>query len=314
MKRALRNFVLLLCAGAAGLGAGEIFYRATWSRDAIGQVFGRGRFLVLVDGRAIHERDLFQPGDARAETTLVAEALRQSPQGAPILADKAEGEINLLHAQFADEKIFAAALESAHLTEPSLRALVEDHLAVRRWIEEQIAPEVKLTDKASREIYDNNPARFELPPRFRASHLFIAAPEGTPPELVLAKRGVAQGLSVRLLAGESLDELAAEASEDEATKEQGGDLNYFSAGRMPPDFMAELEKLSVGQTSPPLRCRLGFHIVALTEIKPARKLSFEEARAEIAAQILNQKRGAAVAALANMIRRPEWARARFLRP
>ena len=314
MKRALRNFVLLVCAGAAGFGASEALYRAAWSRDAIGKVLGRGRFLALVDGRAIHERDLFQPGEGRAETTLVAAALRQSPQGAPILADKAEREINLLHAQFADKKNFGTALASSHLTEPSLRALVEIHLAVRRWLEEQIAPELKITDEACRQIYESNPERFELPPRFRASHLFIAAPEGTAPELVLSKRGLAQGLSVRLLAGESLEKLAAEASEDEATKEQGGDLGYFSAGRMPPDFMAELEKLSVGQTSPPLRCRLGFHIVALSEIKPARRLSFEEARAEIAAQMLNQKRGAAVTALADMIRRPEWARARFPRP
>ena len=304
MKRALRNLVLLVCAGAAGFGAGEIFYRTTWGRDAVGQLLGRGRFLALVDGRAIHERDLFQPGDARAETMLAAKSLRQSSEDATILADKAEREINLLHAQFADEIFFASALESTHLTEPSLRAMVADHLAVRRWLEEQIAPELKLTDEACRQIYENNPTRFELPPRFRARHLFIAAPEGTAPELVLTKRNLAQGLSVRLLAGESLDELAAEASEDEATKEDGGDLGYFSAGRMPPDFMAELQKLSVGQTSPPLRCRLGFHIVALTEMQPARKLSFEEARAEIATQILNQKRGAAVAALADMIGRP----------
>ena len=133
MKRALRNFVLLVCAGAAGFGASEALYRAAWSRDAIGKVLGRGRFLALVDGRAIHERDLFQPGEGRPEITLVAAALRQSPQGAPILADKAEREINLLHSQFADEKA-RARIVSPYVPMPSssFLSIATNHCGVLR--------------------------------------------------------------------------------------------------------------------------------------------------------------------------------------
>lgn len=314
MRRALRNLLLLVCAGAAGWGAGDLLYHSKWSRDAIGRVFGRGRFLALAGGRAIHEHDLFKGGDARPETILVAEALRRSARNRQFLADKAEREMNLLRAQFGDEESFEEALASARLTETSLRSMVEDHLEVRHWIEEQVEPGLQANESECRQAYEENRACFQLPPRFRASHLFITAPEGTAPDVVLKKQNLAQGLSMRLLTGESLEDLAAEASEDEATKGQGGDLGYFSAWRMPPDFMAEVEKLTMGETSSPVRCHLGFHIVALAEVKPARELGFAEARAEIAAQVVNRKRVAAVASIAERVRRPEWAPDSLPRP
>ena len=306
MKRGLRNFLLLLCAGTAGWGAGEVVCRASWSRSAIGEILGRGQFLGVVRGRAMHERDLFAGTDGSAETMLAAEVLRRSSPESRIIVDGMEREIDLLRAQIGDEEAFAAALEAARLSEVALRAMVSDHLEVRHWIENQIAPELSVTAEECQQTYESNRAQFELPPRLRARHLFVAAPEGADAGTMLAKRTLAQALSVRLLAGESLATLAAEASEDEATKGAGGDLSYFSARRMPPDFMAEIEKLSVGQTSPPVRCHLGFHIIVLTEVKPARALTFAEARAEIAAQIVNGKRARSVTELTELIRRPEW--------
>lgn len=127
------------------------------------------------------------------------------------------------------------------------------------------------------------PARRILPNLFdsHASHLFLAAPMETPPTIIDAKRELIESLSVRLARGEKLSDLVAAASKDEATKSRGGDLGYFSASRMPPDFFAAVTKLRVGQISPPIRTRLGFHIVQLTDSKPAQQLLFDQARAEI---------------------------------
>ena len=88
-----------------------------------------------------------------------------------------------------------------------------------------------------------------------------------------------------------------EASEDEASKARGGDLDYFSARRMPAELMAELEKLHVGEISAPIQSHLGFHIVQLTDLKPARALSFEETRDEIASILRNERRAIAIARL-----------------
>jgi peptidyl-prolyl cis-trans isomerase D len=88
-----------------------------------------------------------------------------------------------------------------------------------------------------RAFYDARPKNFAQPLRLRASHLFLAAPMETPPPIIETKRELIESLSVRLARGEKFSDLVEAASEDEATKNRGGDLSYFSAFRMPPDFL-----------------------------------------------------------------------------
>ena len=140
--------------------------------------------------------------------------------------------------------------------------------------------ETAVTEKECRDFYEAHRALFTQPVRFRAAHLFLAAPAETPPEVVESKRELIDALAVRLSRGETLPQLAAEASEDEATKTRGGDLGFFSSARMAPEFFAEVEKLAAGRRSNPFRSHLGFHIVEVAEIRPARVLGFDEARAE----------------------------------
>jgi parvulin-like peptidyl-prolyl isomerase len=82
----------------------------------------------------------------------------------------------------------------------------------------------------------------------------------------------------------------AEASEDEATKWRGGDLGFFASSRMPPEFFAAVTNLPVGGLSKPVRSHIGFHIVQLTAIEPARVIPFEEARGEIIGSLQNEQR------------------------
>ncbi|HEX8490584.1 MAG TPA: peptidylprolyl isomerase, partial [Chthoniobacterales bacterium] len=132
--------------------------------------------------------------------------------------------------------------------------------------------------------------RLTQPVRFRASHLLLAAHAETPPEVVEEKELAIAALAERLAKSEALAQLAAEASEDESSKSRGGDLGFFAEFRMAPDFVAEIQKLRVGQVSKPFRTHLGFHIAQVTEIKPARLLSFEEARSEISLALANERR------------------------
>ena len=122
---------------------------------------------------------------------------------------------------------------------------------------------------------------------------FVAPPE-TAPEIVEAKHTAIEALSVQLAGGEDFATLAAQNSEDEATKLRGGDLDYFSAARMPPDFVAAALKLRSGEISRPIRTRLGFHILKLIDVQAARQKTFDEARNDIAIELAKQKRAAAI--------------------
>jgi len=211
--------------------------------------------------------------------------------------------------QFPNEKAWRIALEASDLSARSLRRYVAGDLRAPQWITRQIVSRIDATEIECRNFYETHRDSFMQPVRFRASHLFVAAPREKLPEVVETKQQAIKSLAERIKQGEKLTDLAAVGSEDEATKNRGGDLEFFSESRMPPDFFAAVAKMHIGEISQPIRTLLGFHIIKLTDSKPAREMNFEEARGEIRLIIENEKRRTALQNLVrDLSRRAEWLR------
>jgi hypothetical protein len=303
-----RLCILIAVAGLAGVICSELLCRWAVFRGAAGHLFGRGRLIAIANGTGLYERDLNGNEVFTASELVAAENLRRAARNEQTDARKIDRELSLLRAQFGSEKAFVRGLGLSGLSRLSLREKIADQSRSLQWIEKQIPGETTATDQECRKFYEAHRELFAQPVRFRASHLFLAAPNETPPEVVDSKQKAIEALALRLAHGESMAQLAAETSEDEATKSRGGDLGFFSASRMPPEFFAEVQKLRAGETSKPFRSHLGFHIVQVTEIKAARPLGFEEARGEIALVIVNERRALIAEALAETLSRADYAR------
>jgi peptidyl-prolyl cis-trans isomerase C len=304
----LRLFCLIAAASFSGVYCSELLCRSIALRDAAGKLFGRGRLIAMADRNGIYEKD---PGndDFSAASDLVArENLRRVARHEALDVARVDGELSLLRAQFGDEDEFFRRARSNGFFNSSLRERIADQLRSVQWMEKQINAATGPTEKECRDFYETHRALFTQPVRFRASHLFLAAPADTPPEVVESKRQLIDALAVRLSRGESLAQLAAEVSEDEATKSRGGDLGFFSSARMPSEFVEEVEKLGVGRRSNPFRSHLGFHIVEVTEVRPSRVLSFDDARAEISLAFANERRALIAKRLADMLSIATYAR------
>jgi hypothetical protein len=260
------------------------------------------------DRNGVYEKDQDTDDLSTASDLVATENLRRAARNEAPDTVRLDGELSLLSAQFGEESEFLRRAQSNGVSIASLRERIAGQLCSLQWLEKQINPATGPTEKECREFYETHHALFTQPVRFRASHLFLAAPVDTPPEVVESKRQTIEALAVRLQRGETLAQLAAEASEDEATKSRGGDLGFFSSARMPADFVGEVEKLAPGRRSNPFRSHLGFHIVEVTEIKPARVLSFDEARGEILLALGNERRALIANRLADMLSAATYAR------
>lgn len=274
----MKKFALALLAIALGLGASELLYRAPGFHEML------ARFLP------------------QSDAARLARNLREAARGEVISEEAIAREMEILHAQLPAPEAFAGALREANLSEEKLRAEVTENLRARIWLEKQI--DTSVSDDEVHVALDAAATSFNVPQRFHARHIFLAAPDGSPPQVMAEKQSTIQGIAIRLLSGEKFEELAAETSEDEATKKSAGDLGFFSAQRMPPEFMAEVEKLQAGEQSAPFRSHLGFHIVQLLEVKPAEKIPEALARAEIKVSLGNVKRALAVTRLTEQLRQP----------
>ncbi|MBA2433017.1 MAG: peptidylprolyl isomerase, partial [Chthoniobacterales bacterium] len=278
MMRAVALVLALAIAATAGLVVSELLYRSSAFRELLGNVTGRGQLLALSGGAGIYESDRAARGDVGVDELVLEANLRRAAAAENVEPGEMEREWQLLQYQFGSEEAFTKVLHASGVWAETLGEELAHHLRGRRWLEQQIAPALTVTEESARDFYAANTVRFEQPQRYRVSHLFLAAPEGTPAATVAAKRKAIDGLAVRLAKGEALASLAAEASEDPATKARGGDLGFFSAARMPEDFMAEVVQLTPGTPSPVVQTALGFHILLLTDLKTARALAFEEVR------------------------------------
>ena len=344
MKPRLLITLSITGACAAGVVCGELLLRLPAFRNATGILFKRGHLLALAQGQGIYEADLRRAlaewryangidekdrqeedaGSVKKVTTVTTLQENEQQVLTRLISDSAaqclaadekiskvevDGELKLLREQFRDEKAWRAALRASGFSVRSLRRNIVEDLRAREWIEQQMIWQSDATEAECRDFYDTRPQNFRQRARFRASHLFLAAPPETPPAVVESKQKVIEALADRIKHGEKLGELAAVASEDEATKTRGGDLGFFSEYRMPPDFFSAVVKMHVGEISQPIRTRLGFHIIELTDFKPARQMNFEEVRSEIRLAIENEKRRAALQALtADLLRRAKIVR------
>ena len=312
MNRAV-SLSLVGIAIVCGIVAGTLASRSPIVRDKLGTLAGRGHLLALVHDRGLYDADVdrsieesnylaatVHPDVGKAERhsvlkNLIAEFVSRANAESQAAAEKeSEHEAQVLRSQFGDEKIWRAALNRSALSTRGLSRLVRENLRTRRWISKQIAAQIEVTDAECRAFYESQMPNFFVPERIHASHLFLTAPPETPPDVLESKRLAIEALFVRLAKGEDFAVLVSEHSEDEATKLRAGDLGYFDANRMPPDFFAAAMKLHPGELGKPLRTRLGFHIIKFLDRQPARERTFEEVRGDIAIQLTNEKRATAV--------------------
>lgn len=88
--------------------------------------------------------------------------------------------------------------------------------------------------------------------------------------------------------GEDFAELAKQYSDDEATKDNGGDLGYFNTDDMDENFMDAVKKLKKNEyTGNPVKTEYGYHIILKTDQKDKPKL--KKVRSQVKEDLANEK-------------------------
>ncbi|MEO5573697.1 MAG: SurA N-terminal domain-containing protein [Gammaproteobacteria bacterium] len=152
-----------------------------------------------------------------------------------------------------------------------------------------LAKNIKADEQELHKLYEEQRANFAVEEQRRASQIVIA-PEKTSDETALAAASTkADDLRKRLQAGEDFAKLAQEFSKDMATAGSGGDLGFVAKGSLDPAVELALSTLKLNEVSQPVKSPAGFHILKVTQIKPASIKSFQEVRAELEKEYQQRK-------------------------
>ncbi len=83
--------------------------------------------------------------------------------------------------------------------------------------------------------------------------------------------------------------LAKSKSTDPSAQQNNGDLGWFNAGTMVPEFSAAVAKLQKGElTAEPVKSNFGYHVIVLDDTRPITPPPFEQIKDQLSQQVQRQ--------------------------
>jgi peptidyl-prolyl cis-trans isomerase D len=158
--------------------------------------------------------------------------------------------------------------------------------------EEEVRAYAAANAKKIEDFYKATPAAFQKQKRVAARHILVKVDASTPDATAQQK---AQQILERARKGEDFAQLARETSQDERSKEQGGELGEFGPGVMAKPFEEAAFALKAGEIGGPVRTQFGWHVIKVEDVKETGGGTLEEARPAIARQLLEEERATALA-------------------
>jgi peptidyl-prolyl cis-trans isomerase C len=188
-----------------------------------------------------------------------------------------------------DPEGFARQLQVQGVTEQTITANLAHDMAIRKLVEADVTPAVKVTEEAARNYYQQNLQRMKHPDQVRVRHILIGAGQDGSAEQRRLARQKAEELLARLRGGADFAALARESSDDPGSAGNGGLLPWLGPGESVKPFDEAAFALKPGELSGVVESPFGFHILRLEERRAAGAVSFEEARPHIEQALARQQ-------------------------
>ncbi|MGD9017145.1 MAG: peptidylprolyl isomerase [Desulfobacterales bacterium] len=220
------------------------------------------------------------------EELLVQES---NKQGITVSADLINDEIERIKSQFPGEEEFNKALEQRQMTGDDLRKKLERRQAIQQLLEKEVPVGEDPTEADKEKFYTDNPEMFTSPESVRASHILIKLKPDADQEATSEANKKIKDIQDKLDAGEDFAELAKTHSEGPSNV-KGGDLGYFTRGKMVKPFEDAAFTLKTGETSPVVQTDFGLHLIRVTDRKSEETVAYKDAEADIARMLVQDDR------------------------
>ncbi|MEW9675042.1 peptidylprolyl isomerase [Lentibacillus sp. L22] len=139
--------------------------------------------------------------------------------------------------------------------------------------EQALSEDIDIPEKEIKQHYDR------MKEQIKASHILVD------------DKKTAEKVEKELDNGGDFAKLAKKYSTDKASAEKGGDLGYFSVGKMDPAFEDAAYSMKKGEISDPVKSQFGYHIIKVTGKKKSDQDvgKYEDVKDDIRREIINQK-------------------------
>ena len=148
----------------------------------------------------------------------------------------------------------------------------------------EVLGKVEVSEEEIKSFYDENQAQFKKGDTVSAKHILVESEEKCN-EILAA-----------ITSGEKTFEDAAKEFSTCPSGQRGGDLGAFGRGQMVPEFEQAAFDAEIGQVVGPVKTQFGCHLIKVEAKNEAEVASFEEVKASIKQNLMQQKQGQAYTA------------------
>jgi foldase protein PrsA len=173
--------------------------------------------------------------------------------------------------QYGSQENLDQALQQYGMTMDNLK----ENLMVNLKVTKLINPEV--TDKEVSDTFEQYKEQFNTPEQVRTS------------EILVKTEDEAKAIIKELEGGKDFAELAKAKSLDTATKEKGGDTDFYAKGQKEEAIADAAFKLAKDEVSAPVKTEQGYVVIKLTDRKEPHTATLDEKKDEIKRTLIGQK-------------------------
>ena len=182
-----------------------------------------------------------------------------------------------------DDDQLREALRGQGMSMATYRADLKRQLLRFRVLNIAVGSRVNVSDEEVKAYYERH-LKGSANVQVRASHIFIAIPEGADLATAEEKRALANKVLERAKT-EDFAKLAREVSDDAATRAEGGDLGYFGRYMLPKPIEELVFAMNPGEVRGPVRADRGFHVIKLVDRKTKDAKPLEDVKDDIRMQL-----------------------------
>ncbi len=155
--------------------------------------------------------------------------------------------------------------EAEEMGMDTAKAFKDELAGYRKQLAQPYLTDKDVNEKLLKETYER------LKQDVHASHILVKVSENALPKDTLEAYTKIMKIRTRILKGEDFNKVASEKgiSDDPSSKDNGGDLGYFTALQMVYPFETAAYTTKVGEVSMPIRTRFGYHIIKVTDKRNA---------------------------------------------
>jgi parvulin-like peptidyl-prolyl isomerase len=184
-------------------------------------------------------------------------------------------------AAWGGEEGFERALQAQGLDRQYVRKEVIQTLTFEKVMEREIKPAIKISEEEVQGYYEQYKDQLRVPATYKLRQIRKILPADASAEAKAAARAQLEELRRQASGGADFAALAREHSDDEKTREQGGEMPWIVLTGRGGGVDQVIAGLEVGQMSEVFESDAGLHLLRLDDRKPERVKTLEEARQEI---------------------------------